>query len=251
MASNAAFVGYAQGASLPGEDAYETFDFTPQARKTAPGLSWSDWTSGEPTEREVGRPVEPTLTDEPSDEFNHGVADHLSVMIDDSAPETADTESDTGVPAPGEVEQGGQAVEPNDGDGSASVNTANDEPEQLVWISELDERDLVYGSEGSDVIDTGAGNDAVSAGAGDDIIYASPGTDYLSGDEGFDMLVLTGAASDYQLYKLDGFWFEVKDVRDGGQSTLPGTDGWDQVHAVEAIKFGDGSIVSFIDLLAG
>jgi Ca2+-binding RTX toxin-like protein len=253
MASNAAFVGYAQGSSLPGEDAYESFDFTPQVRKSAFGLSWSDWPAGEPGEGEVGSPVEPIPTNEASEEFNQGVADDLIVMTDDSAPETADTESDTGKPAPGGEAQEVLADEPNDGDESASVETANDEPAQLVWISEADDRDLVYGSEGSDIIDTGVGNDTVSAGAGNDIIHASSGADYIWADDGYDIIILTGNRADYKFHsdRSDFSHFELIDMRDEGQSTLPRTDGLDQVFDAEAVQFGDGIIVPITELLAG
>lgn len=95
------------------------------------------------------------------------------------------------------------------------------------------------GTEGdADFIDAGAGNDTVFAGGGDDVVFGGAGDDYILGGAGAD-IVYAGAGADYVRasetgdedpdYVDGGTGDDLIEKFGGGEATLVGGDGNDQL----------------------
>jgi Ca2+-binding RTX toxin-like protein len=120
------------------------------------------------------------------------------------------------------------------------------QPPPLNVITGTEGNDFLNGTAGNDLIDALGGQDYVSAGAGDDTVIAGMGGDQLYGDAGNDTLVLSGVWSDYyfEFGSLNGIndVMTLLDLRDAGQLTTPGTDGWDMFAGFEVIKFANETL---------
>ncbi|RZJ24853.1 MAG: calcium-binding protein, partial [Brevundimonas sp.] len=86
---------------------------------------------------------------------------------------------------------------------------------------------------------TGTGNgldNVITGGSGDDVLRGAGGDDTLIGGDGMDIAVLTGLRTDYLIEQISGGW-RITD-------TVAGRDGVDLLYGVEAVRFGDGQILS-------
>src|SRR5690606_8576258 len=88
--------------------------------------------------------------------------------------------------------------------------------------------DRLEGLAGADTLLGGDGDDVLIGGAGDDVLTGGPGHDRIDGGSGSDVLMASGAASDYRL------------LMDGDDFILKGPDGGDHLTGVELIRFADG-----------
>lgn len=95
--------------------------------------------------------------------------------------------------------------------------------------SHLAER--LQGRDGDDTLLGGGGDDVLDGGRGDDVLNGGLGNDRIDGGAGDDVLVVSGAASEYRL------------LSDGDDFILKGPDGRDHLTGVETIRFGDGSVL--------
>ena len=86
----------------------------------------------------------------------------------------------------------------------------------------------ITGSQGADRLGGQAGAGVLVGGARDDILTGGLGNDRIDGGAGDDVLMVSGAASDYRL------------LLDGDDFILKGPDGGDHITGVELIRFGDG-----------
>src|SRR5690606_4738503 len=91
--------------------------------------------------------------------------------------------------------------------------------------------DRLEGLAGADTLLGGDGDDVLIGGAGDDVLTGGPGHDRIDGGSGSDVLMASGAASDYRL------------LMDGDDFILKGPDGGDHLTGVETIRFGDGRVL--------
>ena len=89
--------------------------------------------------------------------------------------------------------------------------------------------DVIYGS---------SGNDVLAGTALDDTFYGLAGNDVIDGGGGRDVLVVSGAPSQYRL------------LPDGDGFILKGPDGRDSLTSIEVIRFGDGQLLE-LDRLYG
>ncbi|RZJ24910.1 MAG: calcium-binding protein, partial [Brevundimonas sp.] len=86
---------------------------------------------------------------------------------------------------------------------------------------------------------TGTGNgldNVITGGSGNDVLRGAGGDDTLIGGDGMDIAVLTGLRADYLIEQISGGW-RITD-------TVAARDGVDLLYGVEAVRFGDGQILS-------
>ncbi|MDQ7813915.1 calcium-binding protein, partial [Brevundimonas sp.] len=91
--------------------------------------------------------------------------------------------------------------------------------------------DLLVGTADDDTITGLDGDDTISGGAGDDTITGGRGNDRVDGGSGDDVLVVSGAISDYRL------------LMQGDDFILKGPDGGDWLTGVESVRFADGRVL--------
>ncbi|MDT8760529.1 hypothetical protein MZO42_17650 [Sphingomonas psychrotolerans] len=117
--------------------------------------------------------------------------------------------------------------------------------------------DWIAGDSGNDTLSGGTGNDSVYGGGGDDtfLFNLGDGQDVISEFEnwGFDQLVFGAGilASDIQVSQANGgrdIVLKIAGTTD--QVTLSMTNTWSYDHRVDQIKFNDGTVWTFDDLLA-
>lgn len=93
--------------------------------------------------------------------------------------------------------------------------------------------DLTFAGSGNFV---GIGNgldNVITGGADNDVLTGGAGNDTLNGGQGLDIVVLSGAASDYTVTWVSGTTWTITD-------TVGGRDGVDTVTGVERLAFGSG-----------
>ncbi|RZJ44652.1 MAG: tandem-95 repeat protein, partial [Brevundimonas sp.] len=86
---------------------------------------------------------------------------------------------------------------------------------------------------------TGTGtveNNVITGGAGDDVLKGGGGDDILIGGAGNDLALLTGLFDQYLIEQIDGGW-RITD-------RVAGRDGVDLLYGIEAVRFGDGRVLS-------
>ncbi|PKQ00912.1 MAG: hypothetical protein CVT74_01820, partial [Alphaproteobacteria bacterium HGW-Alphaproteobacteria-13] len=82
-------------------------------------------------------------------------------------------------------------------------------------------------------------------GDGDDLLFGGGGNDFLDGGTGYDVACYSGLQEDYRIDFTEG-QVTVTDVRSG----IDGGDGQDLLVNIEAIRFRDGTTLSFDTILA-
>ncbi|HWU54247.1 MAG TPA: hypothetical protein VN175_02015 [Rhizomicrobium sp.] len=95
---------------------------------------------------------------------------------------------------------------------------------------------ILYGGAGNDRLIGNIGNDTLSGGPGDDYLEGGGGDDILDGGPGFDIAHYSGLASDYVITQTGYHTVSIQDLRPGSP------DGSDQLHDIEALQWGDGSV---------
>lgn len=99
--------------------------------------------------------------------------------------------------------------------------------------------DTLYGLIGDDTLAGGAGDDVLAGEAGNDTLTGGLGNDGLNGGNGYDIAVLDGSATDYQVTLTDSGVIQVKDT-----IATNGDDGTDLLIGVEQINFSGGGSYS-------
>ena len=102
--------------------------------------------------------------------------------------------------------------------------------------------DIVAGLGGNDVVVGNAGDDLLDGGAGDDVLAGGPGDDQLIDEEGRDIAVFAGSHASYRIVRLGDTW----QVIDEG-----GSDGTDDLIAIERLFFADSFVAVDLDGAAG
>ncbi|WP_135075106.1 Ig-like domain-containing protein [Terasakiella sp. SH-1] len=136
-------------------------------------------------------------------------------------------------------------------DGKESWNFTGADLQDGSKISTKGGNDTVYGSANSETIDAGSGNDYVKGGdgydtllggSGNDRLYGNTGNDWLNGGSGSDVVdggsgvdvsEFSGKIQNYEVTKLSGEKYRVKNLRNGEIDTVVG---------VERLKFDDGFV---------
>jgi Ca2+-binding RTX toxin-like protein len=102
--------------------------------------------------------------------------------------------------------------------------------------------DIVAGLGGNDVVVGNAGDDLLDGGAGNDVLAGGPGDDQLIDEEGRDIAVFAGSHASYRIVRLGDTW----QVIDEG-----GSDGADDLIAIERLFFADSFVAVDLDGAAG
>lgn len=94
--------------------------------------------------------------------------------------------------------------------------------------------DLVSGDNGNDVLSGEDGDDKLYGGAGDDTLSGGRGANLLDGGAGHDVVVLSGARSEYRLLEVRGGF------------VLKGPQSGDRLVNVEELRFSDGKVINLL-----
>lgn len=140
--------------------------------------------------------------------------------------------------------------------GEVSGAAGNDTLISIERVETGGGNDVVYATDGSNVINVGAGNDTVLAFGGNDIVYAGSGNDMVWGYEGIDV-IFGGAGNDTVWGGADADTISGEDgddalKGDAGDDFLFGGNGADRIRGGDGddtIAGGSGSDV--IEWLAG